>query len=134
MTEQHQKCAYCNTRDESVATHSGIMECRKCWNYRKLDGPAAAHWAKVTKDFFSSVDMHDLMTYLPEVIGLDRHRRNIMFDAVFLLKIKSEYLKEHGPEHRWSDSTMDEYKADVSNVIESLNSYTITKEGESTNG
>lgn len=56
---EREKCAYCGARNKSVSTHSGILECDKCWYWRKLDGPAHTHWARVTKEFLSNVDAYD---------------------------------------------------------------------------
>jgi hypothetical protein len=44
---------------------SGTATCWSCWNQAKLNLPAARHWAKVAEEFLSNVDMHDVLTYLP---------------------------------------------------------------------
>lgn len=95
-----EKCAYCG--GDGARTHSGILECGRCWDYRKLDRPAALHWAKVGESFLSNVDMYDLMDYLPKVIGLDRDEMGSMLMAAWKVKTVSRYLVENGPRHTWS--------------------------------
>lgn len=96
-------CAYCGTTDASVGTHSGTLECRRCWDYRKLNRPAALHWAKVGASFLSNVDMHDWMTYLPKVCGLTQEEASTMLKGATKVELMSRYLVENGPRHRWSD-------------------------------
>ena len=94
------KCAYCGARNETVATHSGILECKKCWDYRNLDGPAAEHWAKVAADFLSNVDLYDLMYYLPKC-ELTKEESATMLSAAKKVRDYSQKLVDVGPEHRW---------------------------------
>jgi len=102
---QYQRCGYCGRRNASVRTHSGIEECSQCWDYRKLDRPAALHWAKVTsreEGFLSNVDMYDFMDYFPKC-GLSKEEAMTMIGAAQKLERYSRYAKENGPEHTWSD-------------------------------
>lgn len=99
----NEKCAYCGETDETVATHSGTLECSRCWTYRKLDRPAALHWAKASKEFLSNVDMYDWMTYLTKRAGNTQQEVSTMLKAATKVELESRYLVEHGPEHRWSD-------------------------------
>ncbi len=53
-------CSYgCGFEAEEIRHHSGVPECGVCWDWRKLDGPAASHWAKVTREFLSNIDLYD---------------------------------------------------------------------------
>lgn len=63
-------CQYCGARNKSVSMHSGIYECNKCWNWRKLDAPAARHWFKASAMFASNVDFYDRQTFMPERCGV----------------------------------------------------------------
>lgn len=98
------RCGYCGRQNESVRMHSGIYECQLCWDYRKLDRPAALHWAKVTsrdEGFLSNVDMYDFMDYFPKC-GLTRDEAETMIVAAQKLERYSRFAREHGPEHTWS--------------------------------
>ena len=78
------KCAYCGATPSDtvdVSTHSGVEECGACWNWRKLDGPAARHWNRVAKELVSNIDAHDLMTFFPKRIGLGADE----FEAFFTM-------------------------------------------------
>lgn len=48
---------------------SGRWECGICWNWRKLDGPAARYWQPRMAAALENVDMHDVMTFLPDALG-----------------------------------------------------------------
>lgn len=51
------KCGYCaRTFPFIVRHHSGVRECGDCWNWRKLDGPAARYWTKAIANLFSNDD------------------------------------------------------------------------------
>jgi hypothetical protein len=91
------KCAYCGSTDASVAQHSGIDECRKCWNWRKLDGPAAKHWFKASTMCLSNVDAYDSMTFMPQRVGLTPTEFNQALDAAEMIhKATKQMLMEHG--------------------------------------
>jgi hypothetical protein len=56
MSDELGNC-YCGQPAQKIS--SGTPECWKCWNWRKLDGPAARHWEKVGVEFLSNIDMYD---------------------------------------------------------------------------
>jgi len=93
------KCQRCGVEDDTVRTHSNVEECSKCWDYRKLDRPAALHWAKVGAEFLSNVDMYDIMYYLPKC-GLTKEEMHTMLNAAKKVQDYSQKLVDHGPEHR----------------------------------
>jgi hypothetical protein len=75
---------------------SGQRECWGCWNYRKLDGPAARHWAKVAREFLSNVDFYDYSKYLP-ACGLTPAEIETMIVAAAKVRDHSALLlMEHG--------------------------------------
>lgn len=101
-------CYGCGTPTSDV--HSGSYECNDCWYWRKMDGPAARHWAKVGETFLSNVDLHDLMTYLPACLGSQE-------DAVTLLRLAQKLtgrsqamLAQHGAQGPFR--TLDQMRAD----------------------
>jgi len=99
------KCQRCGVEDETVATHSGVEECNGCWTHRKLDAPAASHWAKVAKEFLSNVDMYDMETYLSKALA-DGHRVTdwgTMLRSVQAVMVHSERVLKDGPYHLWKD-------------------------------
>lgn len=60
-------CGYCGTWQNEPRVHSGYVECGKCWNWRKLNGPAARYWvAAIDRLFYdpetgsSGPDLNDL--------------------------------------------------------------------------
>jgi hypothetical protein len=108
-----QTCAYCGARNESVSTHSGILECGKCWNYRKMDRPAALHWAKVGEEFLSNVDMWDVTSYLP-ACGLTTDEMHTMIRAARKVRDHSKALVEKGPEHTWPKDESESSQSDES--------------------
>lgn len=56
-------CYRCGS--EKTSTHSGRAECGPCWTWRKLDSPAADHWARVAREFLSNIDHWDITHFLP---------------------------------------------------------------------
>lgn len=60
---------------------SGNPECWPCWNWRKMDFPAASHWAKVAEGFLSNIDLYDLSKFLP-ACGLSKEEIQATFDSV----------------------------------------------------
>jgi len=100
------KCQRCGIENETVATHSGIEECSGCWNYRKLDLPAAQHWHKVAGQYLSNVDLHDMMNYLPAALQSD-DKVDIdytqMLRAVQAVMVYSKRLIDDGPPHKWEN-------------------------------
>lgn len=74
----HGACSRCGNLADK--TSSGMSECWPCWNWRKLDLPAAQHWAPAAEVFLSNVDMYDVMTYLP-ACGLTQEEMGVMLKA-----------------------------------------------------
>jgi hypothetical protein len=107
-----QKCAYCGARNQSVSMHSGILECDKCWYYRKMDRPAALHWAEAAAKFLSNVDMYDWMHYLPSC-QLSKEEMNSMLVGARRVEIHSRYLVRYGPKHRWDAETHKKYEEEM---------------------
>lgn len=103
------KCAYCGETNESVRTHSSILECRKCWDYRKMDRPASLHWEKVAREFLSNVDMWDIGTFLP-VCGMTQDQAAVMLHAANLVLARSAALNKFGPEHTWTEEERTQYQ------------------------
>jgi hypothetical protein len=60
-----------NTEHPATKYMSGSAICTECWYWVKLDGPAHRHWSKVTDEFLSNVDFHDISSFLPKVFGDD---------------------------------------------------------------
>lgn len=75
-------CDHCG-KDEmevgEISCHSNSWECWPCWNWRKLDAPAAHHWAPIFRSFFSNVDMHDVTAFFPKTLGFTDEERNELF-------------------------------------------------------
>jgi hypothetical protein len=102
-------CAYCGAQNDTVATHSNVLECHLCWTYRKLDQPAAAHWAKVAKEFLSNVDVHDMTTFLPAALKDAKNGKGEPVDVSWsdllngaqAVMLHSERLLTDGPPHTW---------------------------------
>lgn len=83
-------CARCGRPADKWS--SNVPECSPCWYRRKLDLPAAQHWAKVAAEFLSNVDMYDLMTYLP-ACGLSEDEMRTMLHAARKVLEHSEAVK-----------------------------------------
>jgi len=100
------RCQRCHVDDDTVATHSNVDECSRCWTYRKLDLPAAEHWARVAREFLSNVDLHDLTSFLPEALD----RSDVLTDHATMLRAVravaeySERLLKEGPPHVWREA------------------------------
>lgn len=98
------KCQRCGAINDTVATHSGVNECGGCWQWRKLDLPAAEHWYKVATAFLSNVDLHDMQTYLPAAL---KSSDKVDIDYAQLLrganavKQYSKRVIDDGPQHTW---------------------------------
>jgi hypothetical protein len=82
-------CAYCG--GPAGRYHSGVLECQSCWDWRKLDGPAARHWARVGAEFLSNVDMYDLTRYFAKC-GLDEDEAGVMLRAARKLAEASQRM------------------------------------------
>lgn len=78
------KCTSCG-RLGDWRHHSGYRECPTCWDWRKLDGPAAAHWKKVSTEFLSNIDFYDLTKFFPMIFeGTDYDWGNMLNAAKHL--------------------------------------------------
>lgn len=97
------KCQRCGIENDTVATHSGVFECSGCWNYRKLDLPAAQHWHKVASAMLSNIDMHDMMTYLPTALQGTDVEYAPMLRGVQAVMQYSKRLIDDGPQHTWEN-------------------------------
>jgi hypothetical protein len=97
------KCQRCGQGDKDVSMHSGVYECGGCWTYRKLDEPAASHWAKVAAEFLSNVDVYDMTVYLQKC-GLTKEEGYQMIGAAQKVLDYSQKLVKDGPEHVWEKS------------------------------
>jgi recombinational DNA repair protein (RecF pathway) len=106
VTVTARRCQRCGITDQSVTTHSNVDECSRCWNYRKLDLPAAEHWAKVAREFLSNVDVYDIMTFLPTaLVGAERVAdHGGMLRAARRIMEYSERLIKEGPPHVWREA------------------------------
>ncbi len=92
---EHGTCATCGSPADK--TSSGLPECWPCWNWRKLDGPAARHWARVATEFLSNVDMYDVTKFLP-ACGLTEDEIGVMLATARKVRdhSKSEIQKHEG--------------------------------------
>lgn len=70
---------------------SGDPECWNCWSIRKLDLPAARHWARVAEEFLSNVDFHDLTAFLP-ACGMTREEAGVMIRCAQKVRDHSKQL------------------------------------------
>lgn len=93
------RCNYCGLN--WGATHSGSYECTACWDYRKLDRPAASHWRRVLLPVFSNIDMNDIIHFFP-----DSGTTADSLAEVRKVLIRSLLLLQHGPTHRWDRETL----------------------------
>lgn len=107
------KCQRCGIESDTVATHSGVEECQGCWNHRKLNAPAAQHWAEVARTFLSNVDTYDMMTYLPKALEGAVNGRGepvtVTWDQLLVgvqaVMLHSERVLKDGPYHLWTDES-----------------------------
>jgi len=89
-----QDCAHgCGRRADKYS--SGTPECWQCWNRRKLDLPAATHWAEAADKFLSNVDAYDLTKYLP-ACGLSEDDVRVMLESAIRVRDHSRALLEAG--------------------------------------
>ena len=87
-------CEVCGKSEDEVGqidTHSGVLECWPCWNWRKLNGPASTAWSKLTKEFFSTVDMHDLTNFFPKSCDLSSDEVKELFRLVRKIEIGADH-------------------------------------------
>lgn len=76
---------------------SGRSECWDCWNWRKLDGPAARYWVeKINSLFELGPDMYDLMNYFPAA-GLSKEEVKA---GISMLDKLLEYSKQQIEAHK----------------------------------
>jgi len=83
------QCAYRRPDGKPHAAEkhmSGTPICWPCWNWVKLNGPAARHWLRVGGEFLSNVDMYDLTTFLPQAFGGDEEAGPQMLKMVKTLR------------------------------------------------
>jgi hypothetical protein len=130
MTKEINKCQYCGRRNSTVSMHSGVYECDKCWYFRKMDYPAAEHYAKTAKGFIEKVDLYDWTQYFPNRVGLTKEQMSIMLNAAGMVEATSRYFLDHGPEHRWDEETRRLYDEEMAHYTAPLAQYTITKQEE----
>lgn len=85
----------CGREAEKIS--SGSPECWPCWNRRKLDLPAARHWARVADEFLSNVDFYDLQKFLP-ACGLTDDEVSTMLLSAKKVKEYSKMIEaRYGP-------------------------------------
>lgn len=98
-------CSECGTRPADKIS-SGSPECWNCWSIRKLDLPAAQHWARVAEEFLSNVDFHDLTAYLPSC-GMTKEEMTTMITCAKKVRDHSKALVDnpwaHEAAHRVND-------------------------------
>lgn len=110
-TKVERKCSRCGHYDETTTTHSSVEECSGCWHHRKLDAPAARHWAKVAQEFLSNVDAYDMLTYLPkaleDVVDGNGEPLNLTWGQLLrgaqAIMLHSERVLKDGPYHLWTE-------------------------------
>lgn len=97
---QPYRCAYCGIRP-TWKIASNQPECWPCWYWRKLDGPAARHWKRVTTEFLSNVDVYDLTEFFPKKCHLRRRDAIKMLEfARLLLDSCTAQIEEHDTLYR----------------------------------
>lgn len=89
--DQDQDFGTCSCGEPAVKFSSGRPECWKCWNWRKLDGPAARHWAEVSTQFLSNVDMYDLSNYFGQC-GVSLEEAKTMLRAAAKIRDTSKAM------------------------------------------
>jgi hypothetical protein len=100
-TREERTCDYCGkseTEVGEVSVHSGALECWPCWNWRKLDGPAARHWGPIFKQFLSNVDYHDATKFFPDTLGISTEEFRTLIELVTKAHINCDHaiaLHEH---------------------------------------
>lgn len=93
---QPMRCSWCGIRPTDRIT-SGTPECNYCWTWRKLDGPAARHWARVGTLFLSNVDNYDWTEFFPKA-GLTTADARVMLETVKkLTDYCTAQIAEHDP-------------------------------------
>jgi hypothetical protein len=95
-TREPRTCGYCGRSEleegvGEVSYHSGSLECRGCWNWRKLDGPAARHWAPILKSMLSNVDYHDAMTFFPHTLGMPTEEFGKFIETLWKLHLNCDH-------------------------------------------
>lgn len=83
------KCATCGGQAEKYS--SGILECWSCWNWRKLNGPAATYWIEAVDYLFS----HDGGSG-PDMIDIEQWEKwgiadEMLFSLYMLKDIRERY-------------------------------------------
>lgn len=92
---KEQACAYCGRTPEELGyeprTHSGVLECEQCWDWRKLDCPASTAWSRITHEFFRTVDTYDLMTFFPKNCGFTDEELHQLFTLMRKLEVGADH-------------------------------------------
>lgn len=89
------RCSHCGlvTSEDRLKFRRGMYECWPCWNFIKLDGPAARHWAPVIRDLLSNIDMYDQTQFLPAA-GLSNAEIGAFFKTAERIILHSANLLE----------------------------------------
>lgn len=87
---QGQTCATCGGPADKIS--SGRLECWRCWDWRKLDGPAAAYWISAIENLFSNdagtaPDYHDYETWSKWGV-----RDEVVFALEMLIDLRGRYI------------------------------------------
>jgi hypothetical protein len=97
------KCAYCGT-EGSHRIHSGVYECQDCWDWRKLNSPAARYWYILSRMVSSSVDTYDLLDFFPKELGLSKDDIAAFNRIISTMAAKTgEMATAHHVDERWLD-------------------------------
>jgi hypothetical protein len=79
-TETAHSC-YCGA--PTNRRHSGVWECQACWDWRKLNGPAARYWVeRINSLFEQGPDMYDYLHFFPKA-GVTADEANQAFEVLF---------------------------------------------------
>lgn len=92
-------CVYGPKEHPAQRYQSGRPVCWPCWNWNKLDHPAALHWAKVAEGFLSNVDAYDLTNYLP-ACGLTKDEAVAVLEGAQKILEHSRLILEGPPAGR----------------------------------
>jgi hypothetical protein len=81
---------------------SGAPECWDCWNWRKMDGPAARHWVVAATIAISNVDYWDTTEFMPKKVGLSEEEFLTFVKVARKIRDESKrMLIEHGAGEDW---------------------------------
>lgn len=94
-------CVYCEKNQGVI--HSGVFECGVCWDWRKLNGPAARYWVAAIDRLFYDPETGSSAPDLIDIEHWDKWglKDEITYAILLLREMRERYQEEIEAAKAW---------------------------------